>query len=506
MTRFIAPLAALRRGTFAPIAGHAVGLDLTEAAPEIRELGAALERRASSVRASHFLLQDQANTDALTGLSNRRAFIDQLDTRFAHATTDRVGILFIDLDDFKVVNDALGHTCGDDLLRIVAQRLRSVTRGSDTVARLGGDEFGVLVGDSADLERVVGVATQIKSALGMPATIGAATVSVACSIGIAFSAADPADQGAAEALIRDADFAMYTAKNNGKDRFEIFAEAMHTNMVARVQLRRELAEALRLKQLELFYQPIMHIDSNTLLGFEGLLRWRHPTRGLLTPDQFISVAEDTGDIVAIGAWVIDQGCRDFAARFAALDDGIPGWVSLNVSAKQFNGTFVDVVREALRRHDVAPSSLVIEVTEAVAVSETTTASGELAELRSLGVHIALDDFGTGYSSLRALADLPVDVIKIDRSFVSCTGKNNDAMLGAIVTLARGLDLQMIAEGIETPAELERLRAFGVDRGQGYLFARPMPAPAAARFTRRAGRSVDVALTSRSADLALAGAA
>lgn len=443
-----------------------------DACAELRELADTLNRSAIAIASSHEALWDQAHTDSLTSLPNRKAFIEDV-VACLESPSAGVGVLFVDLDDFKVVNDSLGHAAGDHLLRVIAQRLTSTVRGGELVARLGGDEFAIRIGGLDSPAAAVAVSERVLAALAEPVVIEGVPCEVSCSIGIAvsrlFGGVDDVDE-----LMRNADFAMYIAKSQGKNRFEMFASSMHEAMLTRTELSRDLARAVELDQMELHYQPIVDLSSLDVLGFEALVRWRHPGRGMLAPGEFIDLAESTGEIVAIGAWVIDRACADLAALAAPRRDGPPPWMSVNVSASQLDEPLVDVVRLALERHGVEADHLVLEITEAVALASASKAHDVLASLRHLGVHVALDDFGVGFSSLRQLQELPVDVIKIDRAFVSGASSLTRPMLEAIVALGTTLGLDIIAEGIEEREELQRLRDIGAVAGQGYLFARPAP--------------------------------
>jgi diguanylate cyclase (GGDEF)-like protein len=487
----LAPIVKLRQAAMAMGGSTAArDIELPGATAELQDLAATINERAASLRSSHSLLRDQAYSDALTGLPNRKAFTERLQEKLAEPGDVRVGVLFVDLDDFKVINDSLGHAGGDELLRVVANRLRSATRGCDIVARLGGDEFAIAV-DCSDLPGVataVAVGERTLAALQEAISIEGATLNVSASIGIAVSEADPGAD-AADALLRDADFSMYLAKGQGKNRLEVFAPSMHADMVARAAFKRELQQATRLNQFELYYQPVVDLGSGSLIGFEALIRWQHPSRGLLAPAEFIALAEDTGDIVEIGQWVLTRACRDLADRRLQRNGSPDLWMSVNVSAHQLvEPGFVASVKAALARYDVPPGCLILELTESVAITNTTTSSSALAELRHYGVHVALDDFGMGFSSLRYLHELPIDVIKIDRSFVMNQDGETHSMLQAIITMGQSLGLTIIAEGIEVSSELERLRGFGSLAGQGYFIARPMPAADAADFLRHNRRS------------------
>jgi diguanylate cyclase (GGDEF)-like protein len=460
-------------------------INLPGASAELQDLAATFNETAASLRSSHELLHDQAYTDPLTGLPNRKAFTEGLRSLLAAQAGNRFGVLFVDLDDFKIVNDSLGHAAGDELLRLVARRLRAATRDCDLVARLGGDEFAIAVecGAQGAAATTVAVAERTLALLQEPATIYATDVAVSASIGIAISEAEP-DADASESLLGNADISMYVAKGQGKNRLEVFAPAMHAEMVARIELKRELSQAARLNQFVLYYQPVIDIGTGLLIGFEALIRWQHPSRGLLAPAEFIALAEDTGDIIEIGRWVINRACADLADRRRQRDGSPDLWMSVNVSADQLlEPMFVDTVTSALERHGIPAGCLIVELTESVAITNTAVSGAALATLRQLGVHVALDDFGMGFSSLQYLHELPVDVIKIDRSFVTSQEGETHSMLEAIVTMGRSLDLMVIAEGIEEQSQLQRLRGFGRLAGQGYLIARPMPAEDAANFLR-----------------------
>jgi diguanylate cyclase (GGDEF)-like protein len=405
---------------------------------------------------------------------------------FVDADTRHTCVLFIDLDDFKIVNDSMGHAAGDELLRVVARRLRSVTRVGETVVRLGGDEFAIVLNADGP-EAAVAAAQRALAVMQDPVAINGTSVDVGCSIGIALSA-EGIGAGTSDELVRNADFAMYMAKSQGKNRYEIFAPTLHAEVLGRVKFKHELAQAVRLGQFILEYQPVIELDTRALQGFEALIRWQHPTLGLLAPSEFIALAEETGDILAMGEWVINEACHALAEHHRHQDTSErPLWMSVNVSPVEIaSAGFLETVNDALERHGVVPSSLVIEITEGVAMTDTGAAGLILSALRSTGVHIALDDFGTGFSSLRSLHELPIDVIKIDRSFLASAESDTEAesMLEAIVTLGRSLGLDIIAEGIETSADLDRLAAFSIS-GQGYLFARPLSASDAAIYREQA---------------------
>jgi diguanylate cyclase (GGDEF)-like protein len=458
-------------------------VELDGATVELQDLAATLNDAAATLGATHRVLRDQAYTDTLTGLANRKALTEKLHDKLTEPGPHRLGVLFVDLDDFKEVNDTLGHAAGDELLTIVAQRLRSVVRNNEFVARLGGDEFAIVVDCADNQGESIVVAERVVAALNEPLQIGDTRATVSCSVGIATSEVG-AGPGEAAELLRNADFAMYMAKSQGKNCFDVFAPSMHTDMLARIELKRDLSRAAQLDQLVLHYQPVVELSTGDVQGFEALVRWNHPTRGLLAPGEFIALAEDTHDIIEIGRWVVDRACRDLAAVRRDTVNGTALQMAINVSAHQITEPdFVDVVMAALTRYDIPAKAVTLEITEAVALTNTRVATLALDELRRHGLRVALDDFGVGFSSLRYLHELPIDIIKIDRSFVTDTDGEKDSMLRAIVTLGQSLGLAVVAEGIETPSELSRLRQFEEMAGQGYLLGRPMPLADATEFAR-----------------------
>jgi diguanylate cyclase (GGDEF)-like protein/PAS domain S-box-containing protein len=427
-------------------------------------------------RAFEEQLKTLAFRDSLTNLANRARFIDRLDHALARAESRgrSVGVLFLDLDNFKLVNDSLGHGAGDRLLLAVAERLQTVVRAEDTAARFGGDEFTILLEDVATESDATDAAKRIETALATPFTIDGRELFVSASIGIALSGGR---SGGSETLVRNADLAMYRAKLNGKARHETFEGSMEAGALARIELETDLRHALDRNEFRVYYQPIVSLDDGRIVEVEALVRWEHPVRGLIQPGDFIPVAEETGLIVPIGQWVLEEACRQ-AASWTRKLAAPPLTVSVNLSARQFQhpGLLGDVDR-ALREAELDPSALTLEITESVVMKEPMAAAAKLREIKALGVRVAVDDFGTGYSSLAYLKDFPVDSLKIDRTFIQGLGEVRDdsAIVRSIVVLGHALHLSVTAEGIETTDQLAHLRALQCDRGQGYLFARPAPA-------------------------------
>jgi diguanylate cyclase (GGDEF)-like protein len=416
-------------------------------------------------------LSYQAFHDSLTDLANRRRFVERARSVLdARTRTGQTAALFIDLDDFKTVNDSLGHAAGDALLVAVAARIRQAVRSNDTAARLGGDEFGVLLEGVDDLGTATAVADRILELMDEPISIGGNTMTVHASIGIALDD----HEADVDKLLREADVAMYQAKALGKGRHQVFAPSMHAELVERLTLKTDLQVAIETGALELDYQPIIQLIGGRVTGIEALVRWPHPTRGRLAPSAFIPMAEETGLIVPLGQWVLERACADLAE----LRLGMPQTdlaVSVNVAPRQFSDpSLPGTVRHALEAARLDPSSLIVELTESVVATEDTWTADALVHLRAIGVRVAIDDFGTGYSSLGTLQRFPVDILKIDRSFVTrLAADSDDAIARLIVTMGRTLGLATVAEGVETDAQASRLRDLGCDAGQGFLWARPM---------------------------------
>jgi diguanylate cyclase (GGDEF)-like protein len=427
-------------------------------------------------------LKHQAFFDSLTDLPNWALFRDRLSEALAREASKPPSILVFDLDDFKTVNDSLGHSVGDQLLVAVAERLRRLVAVQHTPARLGGDEFAVLVDEPRDDRELVELAEHILEALRAPFMLDGKEVSTAASLGIA-SATRGGDAGD---LLRNADLAMYKAKARGRGNYEIFEASMHADVVRRLELKADLQAALERKELSLRYQPIVELASGRIKGFEALVRWRHPVRGEMAPDEFIPLAEETGLIVPIGQWVLEEACRQ-AARWQAGHPGEPALtLGVNLSPVQLQRPgLVDDVARILRAARVDPRSLTLEITESVFLEDADAMIEKLKTLKELGVQIAIDDFGTGYSSLSYLARLPIDTLKIAKPFVDGidTESEEGALAEAIIRMSEALGLTTLAEGIEGPGQRDSLKKLGCQLGQGYFFARPLDQDAMDSFLR-----------------------
>ena len=437
-------------------------------------------------------LAHQAFHDSLTGLANRVLLQNRIEHSFALAqrTGSMVGIIVVDVDDFKEVNDTFGHTVGDQLLVTVGQRIAQIVGPLNTAARMGADEFAVLVEQARDPEELDQIAARIVEALAVPVEVadghgGSPSLNCGASIGVATSI----EAHSTDELQRQADLALYVAKREGKGNWQRYQGNLHTAMVERLELRAALNEAAAGGQLRLQYQPIVDLDSERIVGVEALVRWEHPTRGFLGPQHFIEVAEENGAIAEIGAWVLCEALDTLAGWRADAPDSSLRYVSVNVSARQFRTPgFVEQVRNALATTRVPPESLLLEITESLLLRDDEQVWSDLRSLRELGVRVAIDDFGTGYSSLSYLRQMPVDVLKIDKSFIDdvMDSEQQRALVEAIVTLADNLHLRVVAEGIEERGQREMLLEMGCPYGQGYLFSRPVwPSEIAGWLTQRA---------------------
>ncbi len=414
--------------------------------------------------------------DALTDLANRNCFQEKLRLAVAHSRTERRGrfaVLQLDLDRFKIVNDSLGHPAGDALLKEVARRLRQSMRPQDVVARLGGDEFAILIDDCPPQAEVVALTERLLKTLAQPVSINGTSLRPQASVGITFS-----DMGYREPdeVLRDADLAMYQAKAGGKGRLALFDASLHDKLGDKLQLEADLRQAIGEGQLSLAYQPLFDLQPHRLNGFESLARWVHPERGAVSPGVFIALAEESGCIEALTTWAIDEAVRQHAAWIAEMPEHAGLVMHVNVSGKDLSQPhFVPHVRAVLQRHGLPPQCLVLEITESTLMEHRETALAALNALHGQGVKVGIDDFGTGYSSLAYLSTLPFDCLKIDRSFVigMDKGPQNLEIVRAVVSLGRTLNKQVVAEGIETHAQLQQLRALGATIGQGYLLGRPL---------------------------------
>jgi diguanylate cyclase (GGDEF)-like protein len=448
-----------------------------------RSIRYAIERKRAEVALAH-----QALHDPLTGLPNRALFLDRLENALARAQRGSagIGVLFLDLDRFKVVNDSLGHEAGDRLLLDVANRLRGVVRPGDTVARFGGDEFTILCEVRGERDAVL-IAERVAGAVEAPFTLDDTEAFLTTSLGIALTMGR--EDAGAEALIRDADAAMYRAKERGKSRYELFDSDMRSRAVDRLEVENALHRALDRGEFRVFYQPAVDLRTGEVIGVEALVRWQHPERGLVGPDQFIALTEETGLIVPLGSWVLREACRQWR-RWE--DSGTPTpRMSVNLSARQLGQPdLVDVVAEALQETGMDPGRLSLEITESTVLADTESALATLEALKRHGVRISLDDFGTGYSSLALLKRIPVDELKVDRSFVAGLGLDpqDSPIVSTVIGLAEALGLAAVAEGVETSAQAEELRRIGCLDAQGFYFARPQPPE---RMTILLGSRLDV---------------
>lgn len=440
-----------------------------------------VEDRTARNRAEEQLLHG-AFHDVLTGLPNRALFMDRLERMTVQSkrrSAYRFAVLFVDLDRFKLVNDTLGHMAGDELLVAVARRLEGCLRAEDTVARFGGDEFAILLDAIQDVRDATRIAERINFELALPFRVGRREVATSASIGIAVSSTGYAT---GEDILRDADAAMYRAKAGGRARYEVFDTAMHLRAVAHLQLEKDLRRAVESEEFEMYYQPVVSLDAGTIIGLEALLRWHHPERGLLLPEDFISVAEQTGLIVPIGWAAMREACRQMRVwRDASPESTAALTLGINLSARQFHQPdLVPRIEEILQSTGLDPARVRLELTERVVMSDPELSVAMLSELQDRGVRITLDDFGTGYSSLQHLQRLPICAVKIDRSFVNGLSGNgaalgNRGVVQTIVALGETLAIEAVAEGVETLEQLQELRTLGARYAQGFLFSEPADA-------------------------------
>jgi diguanylate cyclase (GGDEF)-like protein len=445
--------------------GAAIGRSITYAA----------ERKALEMQMAH-----KAMHDALTELPNRTLFHDRLKHAVMRAKRHQsmLGVMFIDLDGFKPINDGLGHDVGDLLLKALGRRLQEGLRASDTAARFGGDEFMVLCEDVADEQHVISIAERLQGAVAEPFRIAGHDLTVSSSMGIVVSTGH---EESAESLIRNADAAMYRAKRQGVA-YEMFDDGMRSRVRARARTESDLHRAIEEREFRLLYQPQVDLRSGRVVGLEALLRWDHPERGVVEPAEFLWLAEETGMITKIGEWALRQSCLH--ARAWGARNGSPLRVSVNLSARQHRDPdLVDLVERILTETRTDPATLCLEITESVLVTDADAAAPTLHALKGLGVKLSIDEFGTGHSSLGSLKRFPLDMLKVDRSFVSGLGTDTEdaAIVTAIINLAHSLGLQTVADGVETKEQVDELRALGCDVGQGFYFARPRPSDAIAEL-------------------------
>jgi diguanylate cyclase (GGDEF)-like protein/PAS domain S-box-containing protein len=421
-------------------------------------------------------LRHQAYYEVLTGLPNRAFFMEQLQQASDQAARSSQGftVMFLDLDNFKVINDSLGHRAGDNMLIALSKRLRGCVRPMDTVARLGGDEFTILLEGSADVSDATHLAERILDLFKKPFSIEGQTLFVSASIGIALSApgADSPDD-----ILRNADIALYQAKSKGKSRYAIFAAGMNTQAASRLRLETELRYAIEREEFVVYYQPVVDLKTGRISEVEALVRWQHPERGLVPPLEFIPIAEETGMIIPIGQWVLEQACRQLRAWQVQYPSDPPLALSVNLSARQFQHPhLVEDIIHTLHDCGLEPGCLKLEITESATMEDSQLAVETLGKLKSLGIQLAIDDFGTGYSTLSYLKLYPVDTLKIDRSFVQEIGRSpgDTAIVRAAIAFAKAMHLTVTAEGIETAGQLQQLQKQACDYGQGYYFSRPIP--------------------------------
>ncbi|AFZ53841.1 putative bifunctional diguanylate cyclase/phosphodiesterase [Cyanobacterium aponinum] len=434
----------------------------------------AIQRDVTEKKEAEKKLIYDAFHDSLTGLYNRGWFLNELHKSLIKANQcqdSMFALLFLDLDGFKLINDTLGHSVGDVFLQEVAQRIKKSIRPQDKLARLGGDEFTIIIENVNDLSIVSKIADRIQFNLQKPLTLGSQEVFTSCSIGIALSNLGYETQ---EEMLRDADLAMYRAKSLGKSRSAIFNKTMHQVAVKRLNLENDLRKALEREQLELFYQPIVSVSEQTIVGFESLLRWHHPEKGAISPAEFIPLAEETGLIIDIGKWVLTKACEQ-SRKFNQLNSSNSLFMNINLSPRQFKQSdLVATVDDILQKTKCDRHLIKLEITESAILGNNNTADLMLKELKELGVKLCIDDFGTGYSSLSRLYQFPIDILKVDSCFIRAIGKHEkkEKILASIVNLAHNLDMEVVAEGVETEFQLNKVKQYQCEYVQGYLFGHP----------------------------------
>ena len=443
---------------------------------DLKRINATLEAEIIERRQAEERAHGLATRDPLTGLLNRRSLIERLEDAIAraHRHEHSIALLFLDMDRFKTINDTLGHDVGDELLQQLSRRIADSVRESDMVARLGGDEFVVLMEGPLHYDGAAEVAKKIIDATKTSFEIGPHILKTSVSIGISMF---PQDGSNVRTLMKNADLAMYHAKQQERGTWQFFHEDLNARLLERIQLEHEMQEALEQKQFELYYQPKIEIRSGRVAGVEALLRWHHPRLGLITGSEFLSEAADSGQLIPIGEQVLSAACAQ-AKRWLESQAGLPKLpIAVNIAIPQIHPELPKAIRNALGKHDIHPSSLQLEITESLLIRDLDTATAVLKEISESGITIAIDDFGTGYSSLSVLKALPIDILKIDQSFVRDLGKDagSTAIVAAIINMAKALALRVVAEGVETEDQLNILRELGCDEYQGYLYSRPLPA-------------------------------
>jgi len=448
----------------------------TQLEERVQERTQQLKERTQQLELANARLAEMAFRDSLTQLPNRTFFTEQLQAAMAQLhdnAAHQFAVLYLDCDRFKAVNDSFGHQAGDELLIAISQRLQSLLRQDDLLVRLGGDEFVILLRNLPESHTAVQIAEYILSSFVFPFHWKERDLFVSFSIGIVLECATYQNS---QELLRDADLAMYRAKALGKGQYQVFTSSMYDSAYCQLQLEIELRRAIHNKEFALHYQVIVELKTGAIVGVEALIRWYHPTRGLISPDQFIPIAEETGLIIKLGAWTLKEACRQLHHWQQQNIVNSSFFVSVNVSAYQFSQPdFVRQIDEILAEMQISPQCLKLEITETVIMQNMTSTAEVLAQLRQRSIQISMDDFGTGYSSLSYLHSLPIDNLKVDRSFVQQLHKNKRTLglITAIVHIAKSLEIQLIAEGIETSEQLAQLRLLGCQFGQGYLFSKPL---------------------------------
>jgi diguanylate cyclase (GGDEF)-like protein len=445
-------------------------------AREFNNMSDRLEETLSKYETINAKLQHDIYHDSLTGLANRVCILQQLEAEIEHKKENNnylFAVLFLDCDRFKIINDSLGHDAGDQVLITIAQRLKSCIRKEDIAARLGGDEFVILLKNIIDIEQVSKIAERILTYISKPLFLKNKQLVITTSIGVVISKNEYKNP---DGLLRDADITMYHAKQQGKAQYAIFQPIMHKQALERLDIETSLRKGLQNKEFHLYYQPIVCLQTSEIIGFEALLRWHHPTQGWMSPGTFIPIAEETGLIIPLGEWVLQEACHQITVWQSHFNFLKPLKISVNISSHQIaQSDFVEQVKTILETTHLKSSQLNLEITETVLMNNIETACFKLQCLQRLGVKISIDDFGTGYSSLNYLQQLPIDVLKIDRSFVARLQSNSSdfQIIEAIIKLGNTLGMKTLAEGIETIEQSTLIKALGVDYGQGFLFSKPL---------------------------------